>query len=145
MAKIHFVKRARKDNPAVKAGEPYYWTKFNYAPKRYFATRPTRAQATKSSFLSSIYELEERIWLITVPADVDEFSMELAELQGECQDSFGNMPEQFHETSWSAELLQCRIETLDEWISGLDGQDYEDMSVDELREFVEDNNPGGWS
>jgi len=40
MPRVHFVKKARKDNSAAKAGESYYWWKF-----RYRGRRPTRSWA----------------------------------------------------------------------------------------------------
>lgn len=63
MTKAHFVKKAAKDNPAVKKGEPYWWWKFMVGgrggPKHYSATRPRPSQLTQSEFLSAIYSQQE--------------------------------------------------------------------------------------
>lgn len=142
MARVHHVKKARKDNSAVKAGEEYWWIKWNYAPKQYFATRPTRAQTTKSVFLSAIYTIEDSICKIICGDDVAEIALQLEELMEECQGSLDNMPEQFKDTSWSAELLQGRIDNLEEWMCALDSADTSCMAADELQQLVEEGNPG---
>lgn len=59
MARAHFVKKARKDNPAVKAGESYYWWKFRRGPKRYSKERPRPSQLTQSEFYGQVYGLQE--------------------------------------------------------------------------------------
>lgn len=145
MAKIHFVKCARKDNPVCKRGESYHWWKHNFGVKQYSKERPTRAQVTKSPFLSALYALEDGICDIGSSEEVDEFSLQLEEMRDECQCSLDNMPEHFHGCSWSAILLQERIDSLDEWISGLDGQDTEAMSVEEIQALVSESSPGTWA
>lgn len=61
MPRVHRVKKARKDNPAVKKGQPYYWWKFRYGGKRYSTTYPRRSQLTQSDKLSRIYAAEETV------------------------------------------------------------------------------------
>lgn len=142
MAKIHFVKCARKDNPVCKRGESYHWWKHNFGVKQYSKERPTRAQATKSSFLSTIYGIEDNVCNMETGEEVVDLALELEEMRDECQCSLDNMPQHFHDVSDSAILLQERIDALDEWISGLDGQDTEAMSVEEIQALVSESNPG---
>lgn len=61
MPRVHYVKKARKDNPAVEKGESYYWWKFRYAGKRYSKTRPRPSQLTQSDKLSRLFEAQESI------------------------------------------------------------------------------------
>ncbi len=53
MARAHFVKKARKDNPAagIKAGDSYYWWKFRRGGKHYSKTAPRPSQLTQSEYL----------------------------------------------------------------------------------------------
>ena len=59
MPRVTFVKKARKDNPVAKKGEPYYWWQFAFGTKQYSKTQPARSQLTQSSFLSQLYELQD--------------------------------------------------------------------------------------
>ena len=61
MPKVHHVKKARKDNRAVKKGESYYWWKFAYSSKRYSKTYPKASQLTQSDKLSRYYEAQETV------------------------------------------------------------------------------------
>lgn len=67
MPRVHFVKKARKDNPVAKRGESYYWWKFRYGPKRYSKTQPKASELTQSQYLSVIYECQERFSYINDP------------------------------------------------------------------------------
>jgi hypothetical protein len=61
MPRVHFVKKARKDNPAVKKGESYYhWQRYR-SRKQYSATPPKRSQLTGSSKLAAIYDAEDAV------------------------------------------------------------------------------------
>lgn len=61
MARVTYVKSARKDNPVAKVGEPYYWWKFQRGPKNYSKTRPLPSQLTSSDKLSRLYAAVELI------------------------------------------------------------------------------------
>lgn len=61
MPRVHFVKKARKDNPAVKAGESYYWWKFRYGGKQFSKKRPRPSQLTQSDKKSRALAAQERI------------------------------------------------------------------------------------
>lgn len=60
MPRVHYVKKARKDNPAVKAGEPYYWWQSYRDRKRYSATYPRPSQLTMSRW-GDVYAAREAI------------------------------------------------------------------------------------
>jgi len=61
MPRVTHVKSARKDNPACKKGESYYWWKFRYGSKHYSLTYPKASQLTQSEKLSAIYSAGESI------------------------------------------------------------------------------------
>ena len=69
MARAKFVKAAAKDYPehGIKKGESYYWWQLFKRPKQYSKTAPRQSQLTGSSFLSTVYSIEERIADLTVP------------------------------------------------------------------------------
>lgn len=119
MARVHFVKAARKDNQVVKKGESYYWWKpmigGRGGPKRYSKTRPTRAQLTTSPFLSALYALEDDLPDAMEAADLEDLVNQLEELRDECETSLSNMPESL-QYSPTGELLQERIDGLQSWI-----------------------------
>lgn len=60
MPRVHFVRKARKDNPVAKRGESYYWWKFRYGPKRYSKTPPKPSDLTQSQYLTVIYSCQEQ-------------------------------------------------------------------------------------
>jgi len=142
--RVHFVKKARKDNPAVKAGESYYWWKFRYGGKRYSKIRPKPWQLTQSPFLQELYMLED--WLANLnELDEDcrgELVDKLREMQEECENSLYNMPDHLQETSESGQLLQERINYLDEWASAVENIDLESTSPEDALEQAIDANPG---
>ena len=128
MARANFVKKARKDNPACKKGESYYWWKFRFGSKNYSKTKPRQSQLTQSDFLSQIYGICETIEDMTIESnfenEIDEIKSELETLQSECEEKRDNMPEQLQDTG-SGELLQERYDSIDEMMSELDGIDTE--------------------
>lgn len=128
MARAKFVKKARKDNPVCKKGESYYWWKFRYGSKHYSLTPPKQSQLTQSEFLSTIYEIGERIEELTTKdnfeAEVEEIKSDLENLQSECEERRENMPEQLQDAP-TGELLQGRYDSIDEMISELDGIELE--------------------
>lgn len=73
----------------------------------------------------------------SVQAVVDEIQC----LSEECQDNLDNMPEHLQDTSSSGELLQERIEALEEWVSDLEGIDLdvdEDLKGEEKEERIQE-------
>jgi len=125
MARVHFVKKARKDNPAVKAGQSYYWWKHRYGSKQYSATYPKASQTTSSPFLSEVYAIQEELAVIADPKDLEGLLDRISESRDQCEDSLYNMPDHLQDSSESGQLLQARIDSLDSWYSELDGIDTE--------------------
>lgn len=142
MPRVHFVKRARKDNPAVKKGESYYWWKTRttvgksyFGTKHYSATYPRQSQLTSSEFLSQVYGLVEQIQdfdhggsepadaMENIEAFADEMAGEIESLGSEQSDKLSGMPEGL-EYSPTGELLQARSDACDEMASALQGIDF---------------------
>jgi vacuolar-type H+-ATPase subunit I/STV1 len=141
MTKLHFVKKARKDNPAVKKGESYYWWQFAFSPKQYSATRPRRSQyATQSSYLQQVMDMEDanRVCDDSLIDDIDELKTQIEELQSECEQSLENMPENLQEAE-TGQLLQERIDACEAAISELENIDtvFDDSDHDDPNEFWE--------
>ena len=144
MTKANFVKKARKDYPdaGIKAGESYYWWKFNFQKHIYRSkTAPTRQQLTTSDFLSQVYDIEDHIGNLSTEDDlaseVESITTEIEELSSETEDRLNNMPDQLQEGSSSGQLLQERIDSLSEFQSDLEGID---TDVDEAGIKEEETN-----
>ena len=134
MAKVHFVKKARKDNQVVKAGESYHWWAFRYGGKHYSKTPPRQSQLTESMFLSTVWAVEESF---TYDAKSDDWRDSEAlrsmiedaveQVQGaidQSQESFDNIPESL-QYGPTGEMLQSRVDEGEVMIS-----DYEDINLD---------------
>ena len=152
MAKAILVKSARKPNPVAQVGESYWWWQFRYGGKHYSKDRPTRSQLTQSSFLSQLYSLEDEFeWGSTVDDlenNLRDFIGELETLQDECQESLDNMPDSLRDSSPTGELLQERLNALEEWIDALGNIDFEaaeeemdDKRFDRIKGEIEVANP----
>jgi len=174
MPRVTHVMKARKANPhfGIEVGDSYYWWKFRYGGKRVSKTYPKQSQLTQSEYLGRLYafneEYESRVqWnesTVTTKEDVewwesevDELKQEFydlaEELQTDTQDKLDNMPEQLQYAP-TGELLQERIDQMDEMMSNLDGisndidtsdfPDGEDLDTadyefeDDYREAIED-------
>lgn len=140
MPRVHFVKKAQKDNDAVKKGESYYWWKFRYGGKHMSRTAPKQSQLTQSSFLSGLYSIQEDIESLTTDdldqSTIDDLVGRLEELRDEAQDSLDNMPEQLQEGD-VGQMLQERVDNVEDAISELEGLDME-IDEDAIREEVND-------
>lgn len=127
MPRVHFVEKARKDNPVAKKGESYYWWQFRFGGKRYSKTRPKPSQLTQSDFLSQAYEIQERIAEMS-PLDfedigdieclIEEIVGDIENLGSEQEDKLSNMPDQLQDSD-TGQLLQERIEAMENWASEL--------------------------
>ena len=154
MTRAHFVKKAQKDYPefGIKKGDSYWHWAFAFGPKYKSKTQPTRSQLTRSSFLSTLYSIEDGIsnaFKECTTSDDLESSMEqlisdIEELKDETQNSLDNMPSQLQDAD-SGQLLQERIEALESWISDLQSIDLsiEDDLTDEektnrVQEIIEE-------
>ncbi len=110
MPRVHFVKKARKDNPAVQKGQPYYWWKFMYSPKRCSATRPRPSQLTQSDKLSSYYEAQETVedidtqeHVLDIVIVLEEVAESVRGIGEEYQESADNIREYFEESDTADE------------------------------------------
>lgn len=141
MPRVHFVRKARKDNPVVKAGGSYYWWKLYRGPKQYSITRPRRWQLTGSSFLSTFWRLQDEL-----PDEIDKGGAEdlvedLNEILDECQDSLDNMPDELQESGPAGELLRERIDELEDWISEIEGIDWSSSTPGGAAELIQSTTP----
>lgn len=143
MPRVHFVQKARKDNPAVKKGESYFWWKFRYGGKRYSATRPRQSQLTQSAYFGQLYSLQEMIEDYEVNDNDDftslrdEVASELDNLRDETQGSLDNMPESLT-YSPTGELLQERVDACENAQSEVENIDEFDDEEPDLDDFEED-------
>ena len=138
MARLHHVKKARKDNPVCKKGEDYYWWQFAFSSKRYSKTKPSRSTySTQSAFLGGVMDIEDNLssrfeGLSSSGEFLDvlnEIAQEVRELGEQCQESLDNMPEQLQYAP-TGELLQERIDGCEEWADQIESVDC-DMEEDE--------------
>ena len=160
MTKAHFVKKARKDvNDEIKKGDSYWWWTFRCGGKyiKYVSkTPPKRQQLTQSEFTKNVYGIEDDLDSIKSADDI-ESGIESAvcaieDLVSECQDRLDSMPEQLQESSSSGQLLQERIDSLQDWMDTLQSVDTEideslsneekDNRVQEIIEEIQSAMPG---
>lgn len=128
MARIHFVKKARKDYPAhsIKKGDFYYWWKFRFGGKHFSKKHPRPSQLTQSEYLSAAYGLQEQIEdleiedleirddnLEDVAGELRSAADELHTLGSEQEDKIGNMPDSLQDSD-TAERLRGRAEACEE-------------------------------
>lgn len=141
--KVHYVKKCRVDNPAVKRGEPYYWWKLPMGEKQYSATYPKRSQLTNSDYLGCVFDLQDSLEEHEVGDDLDfedvlaEVREQVEEIKDQCQINLDNMKENLHAAP-NGRLLIARLKVLDDAISELDSLDYSDCMIwdDEAEEKV---------
>lgn len=152
MARVHFVKAARKDNPVAKVGEPYYWWAFRTGGKHYSKTPPRRSQLTQSEKLGRAYELSERLEDIERDGDstedslqeavenaVTEFQLvceEVRELADEYRESAESIRNSFAESP-TADECDEKADSLESWadeiesaMQELEGIDFSDADFD---------------
>lgn len=149
MPRVHKVNSARKDYPdfGIKKGDTYYYWSKRYGGMKKSLTYPDRKQLTSSDFLIQVWGIEDEIGKTQVDCSADfenikeEFEAviqgycdELQNLSDECQEKLDNIPEQLQYAP-VGELLQGRIDSLEEMISELENIDYdinkEDFENDE--------------
>jgi len=131
MARVHFVKSARKKNPVAKKGESYYWWQHRFRPKQFSKDPPKRSATTQSSFNATLWDIEDDSIAGAVADDSlagtrDEVVSALQGLHDECESNLQNMPDHLQESSQSGQTLQERINALESAIS-----EFEDLELDE--------------
>lgn len=146
MPTVHFVKAARKDNPAVNKCEPYYWWEFRYGPKRYSKTYPPASQLTQSPFLSGWRVVEETLEANEENTDLEalrelmeRMASDLRTLGEEAKIAQEAMPEnlQYSETG---QRLEARADLAGEWADSLESIDL-DWDKDVARAEAEEDDP----
>jgi hypothetical protein len=156
MARATHVKKARKDNSAVKKGQPYWWWSFRFGGKHYTVNPPRMSQLTQSAFWGEFYSIQEEVedwtaegnlgtWVADLESAVEEWAQRLTTLGEEAQESLDAMPEGLQEGT-TGELLTSRVEGMEELVgeleswsvdSGLaEGDDWEE-GRDEARNLME--------
>jgi hypothetical protein len=124
MPRVHFVKKARKDNPVAKRGEPYFWWKFKTGGrggmKRYSVTRPRRSQLTQSEFLAALYDLQDvQLEECTNADDFRQLAEDIRALAEAQDEKLQNMPEALRDAA-AGETLQERKDGCEEWATEVD-------------------------
>lgn len=148
MARLHYVKKARKDNKAagIKKGESYYWAGFRVGRssfKKFWKERPPRSALTLSPFYSQVYDLEDRGFSGDTPEDLqgerDDMVSACNELADECEDSLSNMPDSL-QYSPTGEMLQARIDGMQSTASEFENVDldYDEPSDEEITVMIRD-------
>jgi hypothetical protein len=98
MPKVYHVK-ARKDYPnfGIKKGDQHYTWTLKTGPRTSREFRqiapPRRSQLTTSEFLSTVYDLEDRLASVDNEDDARSLVDELNQLADEQDDKLSNMPE----------------------------------------------------
>ncbi len=141
------IPKDEKDTIFIAKGEPYYWWQFMHGNKNFSKEAPRQSQLTQSNYLSQLYSLQESLedFAPETPEDliefVDNLKSDLESLKDECDSSLQNMPESL-QSSPTGELLQERIDALDNAISEFDGLDldYEELDEDDLKEEIAEEN-----
>ena len=139
------IPRDDNDKIFIEKGESYYWWQFKGSPKQYSKIAPRASQLTLSTYYSTLYGIVEEIedFSTEKPEDLQDFSEQIKEqvenLRDDTQDSLDNMPENL-QYSPTAELLQERIDSLENAISEIEGIDfdYEEQDEQELKETIAD-------
>ncbi len=133
MARAHFVKKARKARPEVgiEVGDSYYWWAFMQGgrggPRHYSKTRPRPSQLTRSEFWSGVYAVREGAEgqipsFEDLECERDSIREELDNIKSETEDKYNNLPEGL-QSGQPGELLQGRVDALDDCINNLDSID----------------------
>lgn len=134
------------DTVIIAKGESYYWWQFMHSPKQYSKTMPKPSQLTQSAFMSTLYSIQEEISECdaSTPDEFNEFrdsiASQIEELKDETQNSLDNMPESL-QYSPTGELLQERIDALENWQSEVEGIEC-DCDEDEIRSEVQEEMEG---
>lgn len=143
MPAVHHVKKARKEFPGIPAGSEYWWWKFAFGPTVRSLKPPRPWQLTRSAFLSEYLRItDETAGSLSGWDDVENLVSELESLRDETQDKLNNMPA---ESGSTVELLEARVEGLDEWIGHIDDVAGNNEGVefsDDIREEICAGDPG---
>lgn len=167
MARLNFVKKARKANKAagIKKGDSYYWWKFRTGGrggiKRISKTRPRRSALTQSEFYGTMYDAEddlaaaladfitEKISFNDLAASCEQAAEEVRRAGEECQEKYDNMPDGLQQGD-TGQMLETRVRQCDEIADQLDNaatnvrdvEPEESAEADESRQTAADEVEG---
>lgn len=144
MGKIQYVKKARKEHKCSKCGnvikvdEPYKKGVINFHPDiiRCVNCGLKSWEVTTSDYCKEVGCICED-WSENYGCDettAEQIVETLNDLLSQCQESLENMPENLKESSSTGDLLQTRIEQLEEAVNEL-----EQISSDNLRREAEES------
>ena len=136
MPQVHHVSKCRRSPGAcslcskeIATGEPYYWWQFAFAPKSIRCDNhpPKPKDLTRSAFWGTLLGIQEEDFSGAEDTDAveslrDDVVSQLEDLKSEIEGNLSNMPDSLQQGS-TGELLQERIDALDEAISNLQGVD----------------------
>lgn len=118
----------KNDRVIVKKGETYYWWQFPHGSKQISATYPKPQQLTRSEYTIFCLDIMDR--LVDLPDEpedlesfMDEIRSEVEDHKSEIEDKLSNMPEGL-QSGPTGELLQERIDELDNFISEIENIDF---------------------
>lgn len=149
MPRVIHVMHAQKDYPdaGIKKGEEYYHWKFRYGGLHRSKTPPKPSQLTQSEFLSSLYDIQDRLAemtgddISTLQGDVTSISEELNQMAEECREKHDNMPEGLQQGE-VGQMLEERADACEGAASELDSVDFDinddQTFYDEVKEELED-------
>lgn len=140
MSKLNFVKRANKDNPVAKKGEPYYWWRHYRGPIQYSKERPRQSRLESNEDLAEVYSILEEIEDCKLEelndeaanAERDAWVDRLRDVASNVEDKLSNIPEHLHDGD-TGQLLQDRIEAINNVADEIETCDVE--SYDSLQEW----------
>lgn len=135
---------ARKDYPeaGIAKGDTYFFAQIKTGPRSSRTIRSKspipRSQLTTSSFLSSLYDIEDNGFEGVDSAEgLREVAERVRELGQEAQDSFDNMPEGLQQGQ-TGELLEERAQSCESWADDIESlADELEMALSEFDEQVE--------
>lgn len=133
MARLHFVKKARKDNKVCKKGESYYWWAFmsggRGGPKHYSKERPKPSQLTQSEFFGTLGDIEDEIGALSaddgLESSCEDIAGRIRELGEEQTSKFDNMPEGLQQGD-IGQLLEQRASRCEEIATEFESVDFTD-------------------
>ena len=146
MARLHFVKKARKAIPDahIEIGDSYYWWKFAYRAKQVSKTRPRRSALTQSEFYGQMYDAEDDLSsALSAATDKsglqsarDEAVSMLRDIADEQEERRSNVEDAFPNGSPTIDLLQSRYDSCSEIADALEAVD---LDYDEPEEKDSDD------
>jgi hypothetical protein len=120
-----FHKKAAKDYPqhGIAKGDMYWFAEVKTGPRSSRTIRSKnpipRSQLTSSSFLSTAYDLSDRLDACQTKQDLEDIKSEFEDLREETQGSLDNMPDGLQQGS-TGELLQERIDQCEALVGELE-------------------------